>query len=215
MSVYVYLRVSSDKQETANQKAGIEEWCQKRGLDIDEYIDDTNKSGTLEPEKRQLGKLLDKLKKGDILVAGEISRLGRSLFMIMRILEHCMNTGVKVYTVKDGYELGDNITSKVLAFAFGLSAEIERNMISQRTKEALARKVNEGVILGRPKGRKTSETKHKLYQKDEIICELLICGISQRRVAKLLCVDRNTLANFMKKSEVIITNKKFFQKHRK
>ena len=136
--VYAYLRVSTDKQDGINQKIGIEEFCKKRGFIVDEYFDDEGKSGTLEPEKRELGKLLNKLRSGDILIAGEISRLGRSLFMVMRILEHCMNNNVKVYTVKDGYELGDNITSKVLAFAFGLSAEIEREMISRRTKEALA-----------------------------------------------------------------------------
>ena len=129
---YGYIRVSTDKQDGANQKIGIEDLCKRKGLFIDEYIDDEGVSGTKEPEKRELGKLLGKLQKGDILIASELSRLGRNLFMIMRILEQCMNIGVKLYTVKDGYELGDNIQSKVQAFAFGLSAEIERNLISQR-----------------------------------------------------------------------------------
>lgn len=150
--VYAYLRVSTGKQDGENQRVGIDAFAKSRGMVIDEYIDDEGKSGTLEPEKRELGKLLAKLKPGDVLIAGEISRLGRSLFMVMRILEYCMNNGIKVYTVKDNYELGDNITSKVLAFAFGLSAEIEREMISRRTKEALAKKKKEGVHLGRIKG---------------------------------------------------------------
>lgn len=149
---YGYIRVSTDRQDGANQKLGIEDLCRKKGLCIDEYIDDEGVSGTKEPDKRQLGQLLDKLQYGDVLIASELSRLGRSLFMIMRILEQCMNIGVKLYTVKDGYELGDNIQSKVLAFAFGLSAEIERNLISQRTKEALDKKKKEGVVLGRKKG---------------------------------------------------------------
>ena len=135
--------------------------------------------------------------------------------MIMEILHICMNKECKVWTIKDNYRLGDDIQSKVLAFAFGLSAEIERNLISQRTKEALARKVNEGVVLGRPKGRKNSPSKHKLFQKDEIICELLICGISQRKIANLLNVDRNTLANFMQKSEIILENSFLLKKFRK
>jgi putative DNA-invertase from lambdoid prophage Rac len=109
--VYAYLRVSTDKQDGINQKKGIDEFCQRKSLVIDEYIDDEGISGTVEPDKRKLGRLLKKLKSGDVLVAGEISRLGRSLFMIMRILEYCMNNGIKVYTVKDNYELGDNITS--------------------------------------------------------------------------------------------------------
>ena len=155
MAVYAYLRVSTGKQDGENQRLGVDELAKRLGLEITEYIDDEGVSGTKEPEKRELGALLKKLKPGDVLLAGEISRLGRSLFMVMRILEYCMNNDVKVYTAKDGYELGDNIQSKVLAFAFGLSAEIEREMISRRTKEALAKKRAEGVVLGRPKGRKS------------------------------------------------------------
>ena len=152
--VYGYLRVSTGKQDLANQKLGVEELAKRLNVSIDAYIKDENVSGTKEPEKRELDKLLRKLKPGDILLAGELSRLGRSLFMIMRILEYCMNNNIRVYTAKDNYELGDNIASKVLASAFGLVAELERDMISKRTKEALARKRAEGVILGRPKGKK-------------------------------------------------------------
>lgn len=189
--IYAYLRVSTDKQDGENQKKGIDEFCKKRGWEIDEYIDDEGKSGTLEPEKRELGKLLAKLKKDDILIAGEISRLGRSLFMIMRILEYCMNNGIKVYTVKDNYELGDNITSKVLAFAFGLSAEIEREMISRRTKEALAKKKAEGVQLGRIKGSHNSYT--KLSDKKNYIINELNNKRNKTSLAKELKVDRTTL----------------------
>ena len=195
--VYAYLRVSTDKQDGQNQRLGIEALATARGLTIDEYIDDEGKSGTLEPEKRELGKLLKKLKSGDILLAGEISRLGRSLFMVFRILEYCLNNGITVMTAKDGYTLGNDIQSKVMAFAFGLSAEIERDMISRRTKEALAMRKKAGVILGRPKGRKTSPEKHKLYKKQGFIKNMLKKGISQRKLAKFLDVDRNTLGRFI------------------
>ena len=99
------------------------------------------------------------MKKEDILICSELSRLGRSLLMIMGILNQCMQNEIQVWTIKDNYRLGNDISSKVLAFAFGLSAEIERNLISQRTKEALARKKAEGVILGRPIGSKSAKTK--------------------------------------------------------
>ena len=202
--VYAYLRVSTGKQDGQNQRVGVDALATARGLHIDEYIDDEGVSGTVEPEKRELGRLLGKLKRGDVLLAGEISRLGRSLFMIFRILEYCMNNGVTIMTAKDGYTLGNDIQSKVMAFAFGLSAEIEREMISRRTKEALERKKEEGIVLGRPKGRKTAPERHKLYQKDENICELLAQGISQRKISKIFHVDRNTLARFMKNSEVVM-----------
>lgn len=196
MAVYAYLRVSTGKQDGENQKVGVEALARRLNLEITEYIDDEGVSGTKEPDKRELGKLLEKLKPGDVLLAGEISRLGRSLFMVMRILEYCMNNGVKVYTAKDGYELGDNIQSKVLAFAFGLAAEIEREMISRRTKEALAKKKAEGVVLGRPKGRKSGTV--KLSGRAEEIRLLKKAGVPNAQIAKALGVDRNTLAAYLK-----------------
>ena len=181
--IYGYLRVSTDEQDSNNQKLGVCKKAESLGLSVDDWIIDDGISGTKEPEKRLLGKLMKKLQKGDVIITSELSRLGRKLFMIMRILE---------------YELGDNIQSKVLAFAFGIAAEIERDMISQRTKEALARKRLEGVVLGRPKGRKSSPDKYKLYGKNALIKGLIDEGISQRKIAKICKVDRNTLARFLK-----------------
>ena len=149
--IYGYIRVSSDKQTVENQRFEITNFCQKQSLVIDDWIEETI-SGTKTYSKRQLGGLLKKVGQDDIIICSELSRLGRNLFMIMEILNICMTKGCRVWTIKDNYRLGDDIQSKVLAFAFGLSAEIERNLISQRTKEALARKKAEGVVLGRPKG---------------------------------------------------------------
>ena len=104
--------------------------------------------------------------------------------------------------IKDNYRLGDDIQSKVLAFAFGLSAEIERNLISQRTKEALARKRAEEIKLGRPKGRKNSPEKYKLSGKETLISELLKNGTSLRKIANICKVDRNTLARFIRLKEM-------------
>ncbi|MGN0728947.1 master DNA invertase Mpi family serine-type recombinase [Treponema sp.] len=208
---YGYIRVSSDKQTVENQRFEINNFCRKENLKIDGWIEETI-SGTKNYDKRKLGELLNRVQKDDLIICAELSRLGRNLFMIMEILHICMNKECKVWTIKDNYRLGDDIQSKVLAFAFGLSAEIERNLISQRTKEALARKVTEGIILGRPKGRKTSPEKHKLYQKDSTICELLICGVSQRKIAKLLSVDRNTLSRFIQKSKLLSEYKILYEK---
>lgn len=195
---YGYIRVSTDKQTVENQRFEINSFCEKESLKIDGWIEETI-SGTKNYSKRKLGALLNHVQKDDLIICAELSRLGRNLFMIMEILSICMKKDCKVWTIKDNYRLGDDIQSKVLAFAFGLSAEIERNLISQRTKEALKLKKAEGVVFGRPKGRKTSPEKHKLYGKREIIDELLAIGISQRRIAKALNVNRNTLARFLGK----------------
>ena len=195
--VYGYIRVSSDKQTVENQRFEIKQFCIRENIEIDGWIEETI-SGTKAYNKRQLGTLLRKVKKDDLIICAELSRLGRNLFMIMEILNICMTKECKVWTIKDNYRLGEDIQSKVLAFAFGLSAEIERNLISQRTKEALARKKAEGITLGRPKGRKTDPQKHKLYGKQKLIAELQAVGMSQRSIAKICKVDRNTLARFLK-----------------
>jgi len=196
--IYGYIRVSSDKQTVENQRFEINNFCERQNLKIDEWFEETI-SGTKAVEKRELGKLLKKMKKDDILICSELSRLGRSLFMIMDVLSACMKKEIQLWTIKDNYRLGSDISSKVLAFAFGLSAEIERNLISQRTKEALARKKAEGVILGRPNGRKSNPDKYKLSGKETLISQLLEEKVSQRKIAKICKVDRNTLGRFLKR----------------
>lgn len=192
--IYGYIRVSSDKQTVENQRFEIDQFCKRETITIDGWIEETI-SGTKNYEKRKLGHLLKKVRKDDIIICSEISRLGRSLFMIMEILNVCMSKECKVWTINDNYRLGDDIQSKVLAFAFGLSAEIERNLISQRTKEALARKRAEGVVLGRPVGRKSSHV--KLSGKEETIKTLREQGLSQAKIARLFKVDRMTVAKFI------------------
>lgn len=199
--IYGYIRVSSDKQTVENQRFEITKFCKRQEMNIDDWIEETI-SGTKSYSKRQLGPLLKKVKKGDTIICSELSRLGRNLFMIMEILNICMSKECRVWTIKDNYRLGDDIQSKVLAFAFGLSAEIERNLISQRTKEALARKKAEGVVLGRPKGRRSAPDKYKLSSKEVLVTELLNNGTSLRKIAKICKVDRNTLARFIKIREL-------------
>lgn len=193
--IYGYIRVSSDKQTVENQRFEINKFCEAQHMIIDDWIEETI-SGTKNYTKRQLGNLLKKVHKDDIIICSELSRLGRNLFMIMEILNICMSKECRVWTIKDNYRLGDDIQSKVLAFAFGLSAEIERNLISQRTKEALARKRAEGVVLGRPKGRTSSKDTYKLHKKEQLICSLREEGVSFKRIADILHVNKDTVRKY-------------------
>lgn len=192
---YGYIRVSTDRQTVENQRSEILKFAAAHEIAIDGWIEETI-SGTKNYDKRKLGELLQNIQAGDLIICAELSRLGRNLFMIMEILHICMNKECRVWTIKDGYRLGDDIQSKVLAFAFGLSAEIERNLISQRTKAALDRKRAEGVRLGRPKG--ALSKKVKLTGKEEAIRILLDEGTSYAQIARLLHVDRSTLVRFVK-----------------
>lgn len=197
--IYGYIRVSSDKQTVENQRFEISNFCKHQNLSIDDWIEETI-SGTKNYSKRELGRLLKKVRKDDIIICSELSRLGRNLFMIMEILNICMSKECRVWTIKDNYRLGDDIQSKVLAFAFGLSAEIERNLISQRTKEALARKKAEGIVLGRRKGSKNK--KNKLDNKEMLIKKSLERGISKTDLAHKLKVSRNTLYLFLQRTNL-------------
>lgn len=196
--VYGYLRVSTDEQDAQNQALGVKTKAEQLGLSISEWIEDNGVSGAKEPEDRKLGIILKRMRPGDIIIASELSRLGRKTFMVMRILEYCMKNEVKVYTVKDGYELGDNIQSKVLAFAFGLASEIERDLISQRTKEALARKRAEGIVLGRPKGSKGKKTKLSACRNQ--IAKMIQNNIPQCEIARTFGVHRHTVSALLKEN---------------
>lgn len=194
--IYGYIRVSTDKQTVENQRFEVIRFCESQSMAVSNWVEETI-TGKKDYKDRRLGKMLKKMVKGDVLICSELSRLGRNLLMIMEILNYCMNHGIMVWTIKDNYRLGDDIQSKVLAFAFGLSAEIERNLISQRTKEALARKKAEGVILGRPQGRKSSKT--KLTGQEKKIKELLDKKVSFSAIARILGVHRLTVTNFVKR----------------
>ena len=195
---YGYIRVSSDKQTVENQRFEIQRFCEQNHLTIDGWIEETI-SGTKSYTKRQLGRLLRRTQKGDIIICSELSRLGRNLYMIMEILSICMSKECFVWTIKDGYRLGDDIQSKVLAFAFGLSAEIERNLISQRTKEALARLRAEGKPIGRPKGSCTAPEHFRLHKHDAYIRRALSNGMRQNQIVRNLHTNRSTLRRYIRR----------------
>ena len=201
--IYGYLRVSSDEQDVNSQKQGVEGFAKEKGWTIDEYITDEGVSGGKDPSKRNLGPLLQKLHKGDIVICSEISRLGRDLYMVMDILHFCMQQECVIYTVKDRFTLGDDIQSKVLAFAFGLAAEIERQMIRQRTKEGLKLRMKMGSLVGRPYidreagERSQTDARKKLEGNKEQVITQFQWGVPFRRLAANFGVDRNTLYRYL------------------
>lgn len=197
--IYAYIRVSTDKQTVENQRFEIEKFARIRELNIDKWISETV-SGTRAAKKRKLGPLIKKLKKGDTLIASEISRLGRRLMEVMGILNTLMQKNITVLTVKEKYELGNNIQSQILAFAFGLSAQIERDLISQRTKEGLARRMAEGQKLGRHKGGHNSH--YKLSGKEPLIKTMLEYGYSKAAICRKLKCNPKTLDDHLKRMGV-------------
>ena len=193
--IYAYLRVSTDDQDTANQRMGVEAKARALGLAIDKYIIDDGISGTVEPNKRKLGKLLKQIQPGDVIIVSELSRFGRRLFMLFDILKRLLDKNVRVYSVKDGYSLDETLQSKVLAFAFGMAAEIERDMISQRTRESLARIKASGRKLGRPFGSKNR--RHAMDGKYGLATQLLSQGHTKTYVAKYINVSLRTLNRYL------------------
>ena len=150
---YGYIRVSTEKQTVENQKLAISDYCTTNGITEIQWCSET-KSGTVDYRKRYLGELIQKLQDGDTLIVTEISRLGRSIIMIFDLMQKMVEKGVKVIAIKNNFIFTkDDITSKVLLFAFGLSAEIERNLISERTKLGLERARKAGKQLGRKEER--------------------------------------------------------------
>ncbi|MBR3676971.1 MAG: master DNA invertase Mpi family serine-type recombinase [Alphaproteobacteria bacterium] len=194
MTTIGYIRVSSNKQTLEHQRFEITNFATKEGLKIDSWIEEKI-SSRKSLDKRKLGELLNNLQENDILITCEISRLGRSLLEVMKILETCLNKNCQVWTIKENYRLGNDIQSKVLAFAFGLAAEIERNLISQRTKSSLANIRATGKKLGRPFNAETK--KLKLAKNQRQIQSLLKKGVSKSKIAKIFGVQRATLRKFI------------------
>lgn len=193
--IYGYTRVSTELQNTENQKHEIQTFAEANKITINKWVNEVISSRKSLKEK-QLGKLLKHLKKGDILIASELSRLGRNLLEVMGILQSCLEKDCQIWTLKENYKLGADIQSKVLAFAFSLAAEIERQLISQRTKESLKRIKDEGKHLGRPHG----FNYNKLDTKKDKIKELLNKQVSKAEIARLLNCSWLTLHRYIQKS---------------
>ena len=194
-----YIRVSTEVQSYDGQCYEIRQWCHRREITIDKWVQE-KVSGTVKFEKRTLGKTIRQMKEGDVLVCTELSRLGRNMMMVMAILNTCSQKGILLYSIKDNFELSDSLNSKIIAFAFSLAAEIERNLISQRTKEALAAKKLSGVKLGRPIGK---SSKRRQFDANYLeIKQRLENGDSQAKIAKSLKIHKNTLCRYLKNKDL-------------
>lgn len=194
--IYAYLRVSTVLQDEENQRLGVDAWAKNRGLKIDRYIVD-KVSGVKDPKKRNLGKLLKKAKKGDIVVVSEISRLSRKLFDLIEIINRFLKNEVSLHTVKENFDLGNSIQSQVIVFAFGLAAQIERDMIASRTKEALALCKLRGKTLGRPKGSTTQH--HKLDHVKVRLIHDYQRGFKISQLAKRYSVAKKTISRYIER----------------
>ncbi len=188
-----YLRVSTEKQNPENQRDEIRRFAEEKSLAVDSWVVETA-SGKIAHKKRKLGRLLRKMNKGDTLIVTEISRLSRSLTEIMAIMGECLDREINIYTTKERYTFDNSINSKVLCFAFGLVAEIERNLISMRTKEALALKRAEGVRLGRRPG---SDVKMQVIRDNSDRIEaMLASGMTVTKICRKIGISRNTWYKF-------------------
>lgn len=191
--IVAYLRVSTGKQLLENQKNEISAFAQNRNMVIDQWVTEIA-SGCKQRNDRKLGTLLRRMKKGDLLIVTELSRLSRTLIDIMTIMGTLLQKGVVLYSTKERYSFDNSLNSKVLCFAFGLVAEIERNLISMRTREALALRREQGVKLGRKKG---SYTKQKILldNRNEII-RTINSGQSIASICRKYHVSRETFNRF-------------------
>ena len=200
MVTYAYLRVSTNQQDVDNQRHGILEYVNQQSLGHLEFVEDSV-SGQKKWRERKLGELLaNTAVAGDIIIFAEISRMARSTLQVLEILECCMQRELIVHIAKQQMVLDDNLPSRITATVLGLAAEIERELISMRTKEALAKRKAAGKPLGRPKGRQSAQL--KLDPRKEEIKLYLDKGISKRSIAKLVDCAPSTLYYWLERNQL-------------
>ena len=198
--IYGYCRVSTAHQTEENQHFVIENFAKQNNIVIDSWVEEKISSGK-KLQDRKLGALLKKLQPGDILITTEISRLGRSLLEVMGILQMCLENDCQIWTLKENFRLGTDIQSKVLAFAFGLSAELSRSLLKERVRESLARLKANGKKLGRPIGAQSKQL--KLSKNKKRINTLIDKGISKNEIARIMRVNKVTLYNYLSSENTI------------
>lgn len=196
MKTMAYLRVSKDSQDVNNQRLAILEFARQEHQEIGEFLE-VQASSRRSPKERQLDILLARLEPGDTLMVSELSRMGRSVGEIITTVDTLVKKHIRLIAIKEGIRLErrQTLQTKVMVTLFGLFAEIERELISMRTKEALAAARAAGKRLGRPQGRLGTS---KLDGKEADIRRLLTLNVSKASIAKITGVDRSTLYHFIR-----------------
>ena len=195
-----YIRVSSDKQTVDNQRLAILDYCNKQGIKVDDWIE-VSMSTKKTPAQRRIDELLDRLKEGDRLIVAELSRLARSVGQIAVLIDQLLNNKISFISIKEGIELNgkQDIQTKTMITMFSLFSEIERDLISERTKEGLKRARAQGKLLGRPKG---TLGKSKLDGQEQEIKKYLVLGVNKTNIARIFGVGWTTLNHFIKTREL-------------
>ncbi len=204
MTVYAYLRVSTEEQDYENQRYGIIKYCEYRDIKISKEYVDEGVSGTVNYKKRNLGKLLRVLKKGDYVIVSELSRLSRSMIDMYSLAKIFADKEVRVFCLKENLELGNTAIGLMIMTVFAFSAQIERERISERTREALAKRKSEGMKLGRPVGSKNNI--YKLTGKEKFIFDMMVQKVSKRKIARKCGVSVITLNRFLVRKDFSIKN---------
>lgn len=195
MTTFSYLRVSTIDQDTEKNKLEILQFANSKKLGNVEFTEEKI-TGKIHFRERALGKLLESMVKGDVLIVPELSRLARSVTQILEVISLCKQKEITLYSLKEAFNSGDSgITSVITSTVFALVAQIERDLISQRTKEALHAKKAMGIKLGRPKGKKG---KSKLDAYRDTIIELNNLKVPKTRIAKQFNTTVPNLYNYLK-----------------
>ncbi len=198
MTNFAYLRVSSDQQDIKSQKFGLLEYCNNYNINPIKFVEDTV-SGKITWKERAIGNIFEKATKGDLIVVSEISRLGRSTLQVLEILEAAAKKEISVHIAKNHMIIDGSMQSTITATVLGLAAQIEREFISSRTKEALAKRKEDGMKLGRPKGQ-AQLLKLDNYRDD--IVKYLKKGINKRAISKLIECSPSTLYEWLKRRKL-------------
>jgi len=198
MANIAYLRVSTDRQDADNQKHGILEYANNHGISNLTFVEDTV-SGKVKWRERKLGEMLQNANSQDTIIFSEVSRIARSTLQVLEVLEYCTERQIHVHIAKQNMAFDGSMQAKITATVLGMAAEIEREFISLRTREALAARKKIGMILGRPKG---PATHTKLDKHHLQIQDLINKGVSKLSISKIIECAPSTLYDYINRKNI-------------